>query len=142
MEQNIQWKDRFFTAEEIGEMEPVFNENFFEKLKTDENIYGEGYYSENTCFAAFIIKNEDESFYYPVETKVLVSDNPSLEENDARIALLDFSLEYFEKYFMNDRELYLRIDWSPFKIGDIKIFAKAQVFNKKLEKMADDLLKK
>lgn len=136
------WKDRFFTPVEIGQMEAVFNENFFEKLNSDENIHVEGYYSEGVCFSTFIIKNEDESFYYPVETKVLSSDNPDLSDNDARIALLDFSLEYFEEYFLNDRELYLTIDWSSFEIGEIKVYARAQVLNKKLEDMADEILKK
>jgi hypothetical protein len=137
---NKTWKDRFFTPVEVGQMEAIFNENFFEKLKSDENVNIEGYYSEGVCFSTFIIKNDDESFYYPVETKVSISDNPSLSEDDARRALLDLSLEYFEEYFLNDRELYLTIEWSAFEIGDIKMYARAQVINQKLEKMADEIL--
>ncbi len=137
---NKNWKDRFFTPEEIGQMEAVFNENFFGKVKKDENVYIEGYYNDNSCFATFTIKNEDESFYYPVETVVSVIDNSGLSDKDARIALLDFALEYFEEYFLNDGELLLTIDWSPFNIGEIKMYAKGHVLNKKLEKMADEIL--
>ena len=137
----IAWKDRFFTPDEIAQMEAIFNEHFFENLKKDENIFFEGYYEDGVCYATLTLKNHDESFYYPVETSISLKENPELDEKMARAALLNFIGEYFEDYFEENRETYITIDWAPYKAEGLTIYARGQVLNKKLENMGDDILK-
>jgi len=136
-----EWKSRFFTPDEIAQMEAVFNERFFDDLKKDENIFFEGYYEEGICYVTLILKNQDESFYYPVESSLSLKDNPELDEEGAKIALLDFIGGYFEDYFEENRETYITIDWAKHKVEDLTLYARGQVLNKKLENMADDILK-
>ena len=140
-EKKIEWKNRFFTPEEIAQMEAVFNERFFDNLKKDENVFFEGYYEDGVCYITLTLKNHDESFYYPIETSMLLKENPELDAEGARIALLDFIGTYFEDYFEENREAYIPIDWAPYKIDGLTIYARGQVLNKKLENMADDILK-
>lgn len=135
------WKDRFLSPEEIAQMEAVFNERFFDFLEKDENAFFEGYFSNGNLFITLIISNEDESYYYPFETMLRGSENEGIDEEKARMALVDFIGTYFEDFFNNNRQTYIPIDWSPYTMDGIKFYAKAQVINKKLEKEADDILK-
>ncbi|MEI6079555.1 MAG: hypothetical protein WCQ53_02825 [bacterium] len=139
--ENKKSESRFMRPEEIAQMEAVFNERFFNDLKKDENIFFEGHYEDDVCYLELILKNHDESFYYPVETTISLKDHPILAPDDARLVLLDFIGAYFEDYFGTDRESLIPIDWAPFKMGDLTIYARGQVLNKKLEKMAEDILK-
>ncbi len=134
-------KDRFFSPQEIAEMEAVFNERFMDSMNRDENISFEGYVSEDTLYITLNLFNEDHSFYYPVETAVSIKDNPKIEEDEAKLCLLDFIGTYFEAYFESKRVTLMPIDWTSYSMNGRKIYAKAQIVNKKLEKQADDILK-
>ncbi|MCX6112999.1 MAG: hypothetical protein NTY22_06955 [Proteobacteria bacterium] len=140
-EKKIEWKNRFFTPDEVAQMEAVFNERFFDNLKKDENISFEGYYEDEICYITLALKNQDESFYYPVETSISLKENHELDAEGARIALLDFIGSYFEDYFEENRETSIPIDWTLYKADDLTLYARGQVLNKKLENMADDILK-
>ncbi|MEI6093054.1 MAG: hypothetical protein WCQ47_05150 [bacterium] len=135
------WKNRFFTPEEIAQMEAIFNEYFFDKLNKDENIYFEGYYEDEVCYLTLILKNSDESFYYPFETSLSLKDNPDISAEEARLSLMDFIGTYFDDYFTENRDAFVLIDWTSYKVEDLNIYARGQVINKKLENMADDILK-
>ena len=135
------WKDRFFTPEEIGEIEAVFNDRFFAYLKTDENIFVEGHYSEATCFITLIFKNQDETYYYPFEASLSSVENPDIQADEAKMTLVDFIGAYFDEFFAEERQTYVPINWATFNIEGVKIKARGQISNKKLEKQADELLK-
>lgn len=134
------WKKRFFTPEEIAQMEAIFNEYFFDKLKKDENIFFEGHYEDEVCYVTLILKNSDESFYYPFETSLSLKDNSEVTAEDARLSLMDFIGSYFDYYFEQNRDAFVLIDWTSYKMDDLTIYARGQVFNKKLENMGDDIL--
>jgi len=136
----IEWKDRFFKPEEIAQMEAVFNEKFFSFLKKDENVFFEGYFSEQTCYITVLLKNEDETYYYPFETAIPLNQNPGVTEDGAKKFLLDFIGEYFETFFADERETFVPVDWTLFEVEGANIYARGQVVNKKLEKMGDAIL--
>jgi hypothetical protein len=135
------WQDRFMTPEEIAQMEATFNEQFFDDLQKDENIFFEGHYEDGVCYLTLILKNEEETFYYPFETSISFKENPDLNDKEARVALLDFIGSYFDDYFSSQRETLVTIDWASYKLDDLNIYARGQVLNKKLESMADDILR-
>ena len=135
------WKDRFFTPEEIAQMEAVFNEQFYAHLKKDENISFEGYFSEGACHITMTLKNEDESYYYPFEAAVSSKENSDLAAHDAKLLILDFIGAYFEEFFADNRQTFVPVEWATFRIEDVDIHARGQIINKKLEKEAADILK-
>lgn len=135
------WEKRFLTPEEIAEMEAVFNERFFSFIKRDENIFIEGGCEEEILYITLILKNTDESFYYPFETSISKKDNPALSFEDAKNILLDFIGAYFEEYFSSDRGTFISIDWCEFNCEGVKFHARGQVINKKIEDLADSFLK-
>lgn len=135
------WKDRFFTPEEIGEIEAVFNDRFFAYLKKDENIFIEGHYSEAACFMTLTLKNQDETYYYPFEASIASKDNSDMQADEAKMTLIDFIAAYFDEFFAEERKTYVPIDWATFNIEGVKIKARGQISNKKLEKEADEILK-
>jgi hypothetical protein len=135
------WEKRFLTPEEVAEMENVFNERFFSFIKRDENIFIEGGCEEEVLYITLILKNTDESFYYPFETSISKNDNPNLNFEDAKSILLDFIGAYFEQYFSSDRDTFISIVWSEFNCEGIKFYARGQVVNKKAEDLADNFLK-
>lgn len=134
------WKNKFLEPGVIADMEIVFREKFLPYFKNDEDIFFEGYFSENTLFITATLKNFEETFYYPFETSISLHDNPSLKEEEAKLILLDFIGEYFEEYFLSDRQIYIPIDWVAYEYSKNKVYAKAQIINKKLEELADNYL--
>ncbi len=134
------WKDKFLEVQVIADMENIFRKNFLSYFKDDEDVVFEGYYSENTLFITATLKNLDESFLYPFEAKISFADNPNLKTDEARLLLLNFIGQYFEEYFINDRNIYIPIDWLAYVYEENKIYAKAQILNKKLENLANELL--
>jgi hypothetical protein len=135
------WIACALTPEEIAEMESAFKERFQSDIMNNEEVSFEGYYTDHALYLTLILKNFDESFYYPVETVVSITDNKELAMPEARFVLLDFIGTYFEEYFESNRETFLPIAWSPFTVNNnAKISAKGQVLNRKLDKVADELL--
>lgn len=135
------WRARALTPEEIAEMEDAFRERFSSNILNEEEISFEGYYTDVAFYLTLILKNFDESFYYPVETVVSIQDNKDLTSAQARLQLLDFIGSYFDEYFESNRETFLPIAWTAYTINEVKISAKGQVINRKLDKIADDLLR-
>lgn len=135
-----EWKNRFFTPEEIAEMESAFNDRFCDDLQRDENISFEGSYEDGVCYLTLILKNEEETFYYPVETAISSKENLTLNSEEARLVLLDFIGAYFDDYFASQRETFVPIDWALYQLNQLKLYARGQVLNKKLECMANSIL--
>ena len=139
--EQIAWRDRFLSPEEVAQKEAVFTERFISYFKSDENISIEGYFSQETLYITLSLANWEQTYYYPVSTSISLKDNPGLTEEDARLCLLDFIGEYFDEFFNTERGSFLPIDWTPYSFDGKKMYAKGQIINKKLEKEADDILK-
>ena len=97
---------------------------------------GSEYEDCKTLFVQFGKKDENfrKTIYKAKE------DNLEIKTFDARMILLDFIGEYFHDYFAGSRNTFVTIDWSEFSVENIKFYARGQVFNKKLESLADDVL--
>jgi len=135
------WQEKFLKVDEIAVMEDAFRDRFKDFLKEYEDVEFEGFYTNNSFYLTTILRNSDSSFYYPFETSLSRADNPDITEIEAKNILLDFIEEYFEEYFSNNREVYIPIDWLAYKFRDIKVYARAQVINKRLEELGNNLLK-
>jgi hypothetical protein len=135
------WTARAIAPEEIAEMESSFKERFQSYIMNEEDISFEGYYTDQALYLTLILKNFDESFYYPVETVVSKTDNKGIGSAQARFTLLDFIGAYFEEFFESNRETFLPIVWSPFTLNEITLSCKGQILNRKLDKLGDELLR-
>jgi hypothetical protein len=108
-------------------------------MSEDERFELEGYRSEIEVYTCMTLRNQDDSYYYPVECRIDLLHN-AIRPHDAQHLLLDFQDYYFDQYFSNDRDLYLTIDWSDIKFEEFTIQVRGQIFNRKLERIADQLL--
>ncbi len=109
-------------------------------LKDDETFEVSGYRSKTDAYAKIVLKNEDESFYYPVECRVDLSVNALPGPVAAQELVLDFLDYYFGRYLREERELFVPIDWAEVKFDDYKVQIRGQIFNLQLERLADLLL--
>lgn len=87
-----------------------------------------------------LLRNEDDSFHYPVEARMKYK-TEEMSPREAAIFLIDYLDVYFEEYFEDD-SLFLPIDWSDHVYCGTEFQVRGQIFNLKVEKMADELLKK
>lgn len=86
------------------------------------------------------LANTDESFYYPMEARLLIETDGLDSEAEVAMVCLDFLDYYVGEYLKNDRDVYLTLDWSGVQFGDLEVQARGQVLNLKLERLADELL--
>jgi len=136
-----QWQDAFLKVDEIAVMEEAFKNRFRDYIEKDEDIEFEGFFTNNSLYLTCILRNLENTFYYPFETSLNKTENLDIEVQDAKNILLDFIEEYFEEYFTSQRSVYVHIDWLAYKFKDIKIYARAQVLNKELEELGNKILK-
>lgn len=135
------WKKRFLTPEEVAKMESAFNEEFLSFLNRDENIYIEGYIDEEeVLYLNLTLKNREETYFYPFQTKILKKENSDLKEEDAMHVLLDFIASYFDDFFDSGRNTFIPIDWKKYDFKEKVLYAKGQVLNKKIEDLGDKFL--
>lgn len=109
-------------------------------LADDEWLEVEGYRSKEEVYTCMILRNEDESLFYPVECRMDLTRNPVAGPIAAQDVLLDFQDQYFEQFFQENRDLYLTIDWSDLEFAQYTIQAKGQILNKKLDDLTDQFL--
>ncbi len=89
-------------------------------------------------YVKVLLKNQSESFYYPVEGRIPLTENQTKRE--ATLFLFDYIDFYFEEYLMGDSDVYIPIDWTNFECEGFQFQLKGQVLNMELEKKADTLL--
>lgn len=85
------------------------------------------------------LQNKDESFYYPVMAR-MAYDSKKKSKPESTSLILDYIDFYFSQY-LKDAEVLLTTEWSEYECEDQKIQLAGQVFNLKLEKEADKILK-
>jgi hypothetical protein len=97
------------------------------------SVYGDGAF----LVARVLVANGDESFYYPIEARLPMP--PPSERDEACLLLLDF-IDYYLGRFFRDRDTTLPIDWATFHFGRETLQARGWIRNRKLDRMADELL--
>ena len=109
-------------------------------LEDDEWFEVSGYTTKEEAYTCVTLRNEDDSFYYPVECRVDLKRSGIRKAEDGKLLLLDFQDYYFGRYFEEARDLYITIDWGEFEFGNETLQSRGQVINRKLEKLADNFI--
>ncbi len=99
----------------------------------------EGHATGHAVALTLTLKNDDESFYYPVEGQIAHHEQ-GLSQRNAAEMLLDLMDSYFQEYLVNGGEVYLSLDWQEYEVEGNKMQLRGQIQNLKLEKMADEFL--
>lgn len=95
--------------------------------------------NSETAYVNVTLKNEDESFFYPIESRIIHCEQ-GIKPRESVLLLIDYIDIYFEEYFKDDEDTYLPLDWSSYSFEGHEFEMKAQVKNKKAEDQADLLL--
>lgn len=106
---------------------------------TDRSFSCESWSDNQTVYLTITLKNNDASFFYPVEGRIAWRDE-GLNTANATSLLLDLMDNYFQEFLINDGEVYLPIDWQDYDFENHTMQLRGQVKNLKLETMADDIL--
>lgn len=105
-------------------------------FKVEAEVKGRG------VFVKVILANQDKSYYYPVEARVLY-EKEEMQRGEAALFLLDYIDAYFDEYLTQENEeIYLPIDWADFQYEAIDFQMRGQILNLKLEELAEEFLKK
>lgn len=128
------------SAWECGEIVAALQERHDTYLEEGERFKVEGYRSESEAYAKMTLRNEDNSFVYPVECRIELVPNEIKEESEAMELVLDFQDYYFSRYLREERDLFLPIEWGPFDFDGCTLWARGQIHNLQLEGLADRLL--
>lgn len=89
--------------------------------------------------AEVVLKNSDKTFYYPVKSRIFLTEQ-KLSEREAAMLLLDFSDSYFEEFLKGDEGVYFPIEWTDYSYEGASFQVQGQILNSKAEDMADALL--
>jgi hypothetical protein len=104
-------------------------------FKVEAEVKGRG------VFVKVILSNQDRSYYYPVEARVLY-EKEELQRGEAALFLLDYIDAYFDEYLTQENEeIYLPIDWADFQYEAVDFQMRGQILNLKLEELAEQLPK-
>jgi len=98
------------------------------------SVQGKGVY------VTVILANADQSYYYPVEARVMYAVE-ELEPREAALFLIDYIDTYFEEYlYEEDEQIYLPIDWADHEYEAVTFQIRGQILNQKLDALADQWL--
>ncbi|MCB9643062.1 MAG: hypothetical protein H6728_08310 [Myxococcales bacterium] len=128
------------TATEAEEIAHLMSQRHQVYLQDGEYFEVSGYRSRGEVYTQVILRNEDESFYYPVECQLEVVSSGVNNPMDAQFLLLDFQDYYFGRFLSEGRDVFLTIDWSEYQFDEYLLLARGQIFNRKLDRLADEWL--
>jgi hypothetical protein len=126
------------TLEEVSKIEKSMNTKFAGWLK-DRNFQVSTSSDDDTACVTVTLKNNNETFSYPVESRIHHK-NQNVTGKEAALFLLDYIDAYFDEYFREDESIYLPIDWSNNTYEGVEFQIKGQVLNQYIENLADQLL--
>jgi hypothetical protein len=93
----------------------------------------------DAVFVSVLLKNPDETFFYPVEGRIDFAAE-EMDVQEAAIFLINFIDLYFAEFFEEDEGLYIPIDWSPYQYEAVDFELKGQIVNMQIEKLAEQWL--
>lgn len=133
-------KNQIFTTIECQDISDLMNKKYAHILG-DKNFEVKSFFEGPGIKINVILQNHDQSFYYPVEGRI-IPDKEELNIKEALYFLLDYIDGYFEEYLTEDEMLRLPIDWTDYSYCGVDFQLKGQQINLKIEQMANELLKK
>lgn len=131
-------EEKLLSKPEIDELASLMNKkyaSFIDDRKFEIAVSEEG----PGVKAKVVLKNEDNSFYYPIEARILHKEE-ELSASEALLFLIDYIDLYFEEYLTEDEDLFIPIDWAKYQYEAVDFELKGQLLNLKLESMGDELL--
>ncbi len=129
----------FVTKDECEELAAAMQSKYAMAI-ADRRFAIEASQQDRGVYVKILLANQDESFFYPVEARIL-AEVEELSPRQAALFLIDYIDMYFEEFLMEeDESLYLPIDWSDHEWDAVKFQVRGQILNRKLERMADELL--
>ena len=139
------------TSVEINFSNPVFAEPEKNKVSDElkkmyrphlmeKNLEIHTNYDAHFISVQLILQNSDLSFFYPIQARCKWDHKRDLSRKDSALFLLDRISSYLSEYFI-DSDTFLTIEWSSLSFDSRDYEMRGQVFNKKLESLADDFLK-
>ena len=148
-------KTNLFDDETLRHLDELLAKRQGASLKMGETLGLTAWVEGDDCYATLLLRNADESLYYPIEVRVAVDAKAGkgagaasgeekepvvTSQDEAGKLLVDVAEHCLTEYLMGDRDVFLTLDWSELSFGEQHVQARGQVVNRKLERMADALL--
>ncbi len=130
----------FFTPENQKKIADLLTKKYALFIK-DKFFEVQSSWDSETVNCEIILRNNSESFYYPVCVRMLYTKEGVSRDNAAAI-LIDFASLYFDEYLTEGQEVFLPIDWSNYEYEGLTFQIEAQILNREAERLADELLAK
>lgn len=131
---------KFLSGQEFGELEEILAQKYAHYL--DGRYFQVGAEVQgDMVYATVTLKNEEESFFYPVEARMQFVEE-DMKAAEAALFLIDYMDAYFEEYLSEGEDLFIPIDWTAHSYLATDFQIRGQVRNLKVERMADELLAK
>jgi hypothetical protein len=127
------------TADEIKDLVQVLNYRYANHLAGRH--FEMQICPESDTIVRVVVKllNENQSFYYPVETRIDTKDQ-NISQRDATHLLIDYIDYYWEEYFKGSESVFLPIDWQNYVFESAHFQMRGQVQNLYHEQLADAIL--
>ena len=131
---------KFITADECVELAKAL-ETKYRIAMNGRSFSIKAENTETDVSVSVLLESQDKSFHYPVDARVKF-ESEEMTANEAALFLIDYIDIYFEEFLLEeDESLYLPIEWNDFEYEAVNFQMKGQIFNRKLDNMADELLK-
>ncbi|MFK7872115.1 MAG: hypothetical protein AB8C84_02945 [Oligoflexales bacterium] len=129
-----------FSKDDEKELSIIMNTRYAACLN-DRRFHLSTSVEKNTVAAKVTLENSDQSFHYPVEARMMISEDSKLSVFDATAWIVDAIDMYFDEYLNGDESTFLPIDWTEFSTEGHIYQMRGQVMNRKLEDLGDEWLK-
>jgi len=118
----------------------LLKQRHLRRLKPDEDFRLTARVEAPFVAVTLTLANADLSFYYPMEARLPIETDGLDSEAEVAVVCLDFLDYYVGEFLKHDRDVYLNLDWTGIRFGDLEVQARGQILNLKLERLADELL--
>ena len=127
-------------AGDLTKVELLLHDKYKRFLRQDEKITVTTEFKGSYVQVELLLANSDKAFYYPIEVRIHMEENKLTTYKEGFDVLIDFMDYYLGEFFSEERELYLPIEYAEMSFHKYKIDTRGQIFNRKLEELADKLL--
>ena len=105
----------------------------------DETFELDAWHNKEQIQLKMSLKKKDESYIYPIEI-ICAHEEYTIKEKEIAQLIIDYIDLYWSEYFMEDRTLFLPIDWATYECEGIRFYLRGFIRNLSLEKEADSFL--
>lgn len=136
----------------FAQLNPIWDEVAIQKILNllntkhstylNEEIFDiEAGFTKEQIQIKFSLRKNDNSVVYPIEVICIYDDYPNLKRQDICHIIIDYLDSYWSEYFMEERNVFVSIDWGRHECEGVVFFLRGFVRNLNLEKQADLYLK-